>query len=179
MPLAAWLATSPRHARIAEEEKTQPISAPRTLAVASPKLLREHYFPVHWALLGSLTVRDLPQHTHKTLFSSCLLSQRQVVYWEVYPSCWVTATPVQSLPDFQSFFLIFPALNFPVSSKKTQAVFVSLFQTGRRKETQKAISCSMLLCWINNALNKMATTFFREHSCQLKYTLLKCCSYSP
>lgn len=141
------------------KKKPQSISAPRTLGVTSPKLLREHDFPVHWALLYSLTIGDLPQQMHKTSFSSCLLSQRQVVYWEVYPSCCVTAMPVQSLPDFQSFFLISPALNFPVSSKKTQALFVSLFQTGSRKENLKAISCSMLLCWINNALNKMATIF--------------------
>lgn len=135
--------TSPRHTGIAEEEKTRSISAPRTVAVNSPELLREHDFPVHWALLCSLTIRDLPQQMHKTSFSSSLLSQRQVLYWEVYSSCWVNVTPVQSLPDFQSFFLISSALNFLISSKKTQAVFVSLFQTGGERKTrkQRAVVC--------------------------------------
>lgn len=85
--------------------------------------------------------------------------QGHAVYREAYPSCWVTATPLQSLPDFQSSWLISPALHFPLSSKQTRAVFVSLFQTGRRKENQKAISPSTLLCWISNAPNETATIF--------------------
>lgn len=148
-----------RHTGIAEEGKTQPSCAPGTRAVTPPKLPRENDFPVHWAQLCSLTIGDLPQQMHQTSFSRSLLSQRQVVYWEVHPSCWVTATPAQSLPDFQSFLLISPALNFPVSSKKTQAVFVSWFQTGRREENQKAINCTMLLCWIDNTKKKTATIF--------------------
>lgn len=78
-------------------------------------------------------------HPSPTSFCSSLLSQRQVVYWEANPSGWVAAMPVQSLPDFQSLFPWLPQPSISLySSKQTQTVFVSLFQTGMRKKSQNA-----------------------------------------
>lgn len=58
--------------------------------------------PLGTALLGphqSPTSANAP-----SLLLQPLLSQKQVVCWAICPCCWVTASPVQSLPDFQNFF---------------------------------------------------------------------------
>lgn len=108
------------------------MAAPRTLS----HLIKASKRAGFSCLLGTA-------HPSPMSFCSSLLSQRQVVYWEADPPCWVAAMPVQSLPDFQSFFPWFsqPSISL-YSSKQTETVFVSLFQTGRRKEKQKAITAA-------------------------------------
>lgn len=94
-------------------------------------------------------------HPSPTSFCSSLLSQRQVVYWEVDPSCWVAATTWFS----KLFSLISPALNFPVQLKANTDCVCQLVSNRQEKGKPESSNCSMLLCWINNTLKKTETFF--------------------
>lgn len=141
------------HARRARKEKA---------AHGCPKDTHSHLIkaskrPGFSCLLG---IALFTYHPSPTSFCSSLLSQRQVVYWEANPSCWVAAMPVQSLPDFQSFFpLTYPALNFPVQLKANTDRVCQLVSNRPEKEKPECSNCSMFLCWINNTLKKTVTLF--------------------
>lgn len=75
------------------------------------------------------------------------------------PSCWVAATPVQSLPDFQSFFPDFLSPQFPCTAQSKHRLCCQLVSNRQEKGKAESNNCSMLLCWINNTLKKTVTFF--------------------